>query len=107
MSSRPAKLNVRPIPGDDEHPPIILVQGDQKALEWLGNLLIEHAKGNSGCGRQIYPKGQGHLFCRWGSTFIDSLAITLRRTRKKLPDENFTNGTPERVCQRHNSGDFP
>ena len=62
MSLRPAKLNVRPISEDDEDPSIILVEGDQKALEWLGNLLIEHAKGNSGCGRQIYPKGPGSAY---------------------------------------------
>src|SRR5258708_3432188 len=63
MSSGLVKINVRPIPGDDEDPSVyILIEGNEKALVgWLGNLLIEHSKGKSGCGMQIYPKGPGRV----------------------------------------------
>jgi len=72
MPSKRAKLNVRPLRGDDEDSSeYVLIEGDQKTLEWLGNRLIEHAKGGRGCGVQLHPNGPGNKhFARTALTGI-------------------------------------
>jgi hypothetical protein len=49
----------------------VLVEGDKQTLEWLGNLLIEHSRGEHGCGLHFHPRGPGNKnFARTASVGI-------------------------------------
>lgn len=62
MRASSVKLNVRPLRADDAGPEYVLIEGNQKSLEWLGKFLLEHATGESGCGAQIHPNGPGRAY---------------------------------------------
>jgi hypothetical protein len=55
------KLNIRTLPADEnDSSEFVLIEGNRKTLEWLGDLLIEHARGQQGCGIQLHPNGAGN-----------------------------------------------
>lgn len=71
MKSQVTRLNVRMLPTEAGLPEYVLIEGNRSALEWLGNFLLRHAKGEQGCGMQIHPKGSGKArFARTATTGI-------------------------------------
>ena len=63
------KLNLRLLDSDEEGAsPYVLIEGDQGTLEWLGRLILDHASGEQGCGRQMGPDGPGNKFFARSST---------------------------------------
>jgi hypothetical protein len=77
------KLNLRLVQSDEEDSaPFVLIEGDQATLEWFGKLILDHASGMEGCGRQMGPGGPGsHLFAK-----TSTLSFYLHR----LPCEHST-----------------
>jgi len=64
----------------------ILIEGDAKALAFLGHLLISQSEFQKDCGFQLSPKGPGRaLFNRKSDTglYIHRLPCLEKRTRKK------------------------
>jgi hypothetical protein len=59
VKKRTIQLNLRFLEPDDESAAAVLIEGNQEALEWFARLIIDHAQGNQGCSRQIFPSGPG------------------------------------------------
>jgi hypothetical protein len=53
-----AKVSLKLLEQDDG---FILIEGDANALEFLGQLILAHAKGKS-CGLQLGPHAAGNIF---------------------------------------------
>jgi hypothetical protein len=56
------KLNVRLIKDTEGGPPLVLIEAGKQALAEFGKMILDHASGEDGCGRQIYPGGPGSAF---------------------------------------------
>ena len=41
---------------------MVLIEGDQSALERLAGLLLDHARSPESCGWQAHPKGPGKVY---------------------------------------------
>jgi hypothetical protein len=41
---------------------MVLIEGEDKALEFLGKILLAHSKYKEGCGFEIGPKSAGNVF---------------------------------------------
>jgi hypothetical protein len=56
------KLNTRILEPDGENDvPYVLIEGDARSLEWLGQVFLTQAK-DEDCGRQFAPRGPGSAF---------------------------------------------
>jgi hypothetical protein len=64
----PSQLKVRLLaPEEFEGAGYVLLEGDSTALNFLGELLIAHAKQTETCDLQIHPSGAGSLHFTKGS----------------------------------------
>ncbi|HYL39083.1 MAG TPA: hypothetical protein VEV17_24410 [Bryobacteraceae bacterium] len=76
------QLNIRTIEGNaaENMVPLVLIEGDQTTLEFLGNFILEQARHPRDCGIQIFPKGSGRFAfspkSEMGLTSIGCLAGT-------------------------------
>ena len=63
------KLMMKLCPGDPSEfeLPYVLIEGDRASLEFLGNLILEHANNPQDCGIQMYPNAQGKAYFKRGS----------------------------------------
>ncbi|HET9225985.1 MAG TPA: hypothetical protein VFR31_04920 [Thermoanaerobaculia bacterium] len=55
---------------DGEEPPIVLIEGDRKSLEFLAELIMAQARFTKDSGFQIFPSGPGGSFFSPGSLGI-------------------------------------
>jgi len=62
MTSSRVKLNIRVLKPEAEFPECVLIEGNRAALQWFGKLLLNHAEGENGCGRQMFPRGPGGAY---------------------------------------------
>ena len=53
-----------------EAPPIVLIEGDRKSLEFLADLIMAQARFTKDSGFQIFPSGPGGSFFSPGSLGI-------------------------------------
>jgi hypothetical protein len=58
-----SKLTIRLVPADEpsEQKGYVLLEGDDVALRFLGELLLAHAGKEGDCGLQLHPNGEGSL----------------------------------------------
>lgn len=59
------KLTLRLLDADEK---FVLIEGDAKALEFLGSLLLAVADNDRGCSRQLGPDAAGKTFFSQSST---------------------------------------
>ena|SRR2546425_10886082 len=59
FAKKKAKITIRALADDAPH---ILIEGDQKGLEFLGELLLAQAQSRKDCGFQLDPRGAGKVF---------------------------------------------
>jgi hypothetical protein len=80
------KLTVKIIPEDENGPAIVLIEGEQEALEFLGRLLLSQARFKLDCGFQIGPKSAGNALFKRNSThgiYIHRLPCLGRKTYER------------------------